>query len=232
MCPASYTFDKQPTARAFIWKQQIMCALFSSSLELGHVIAANISKTDVDKERAPPLVRPSRGAPILIRNPVSGRTECLPARFGLVPSWYRGGLKGWKVSSFNAQIETASEKRVFSGAWKYRHALIPATSFFKADKSGRKPKAVQITRSDNHPLVFAGLWEEAYLNEGELWSFAILTRPAGPDIASLEDREPVALRPEDWSKWLQGSDTDLRQPTGFKLTPMNFLVDQDVFAKV
>ena len=48
----------------------------------------------------PPLPRrvaPSAGAAIVIENPENRAFEALPARFGLVPSWYRGSLK--RVSS-------------------------------------------------------------------------------------------------------------------------------------
>ena len=61
----------------------------------------------------PPLPRrvaPSAGAAIVIENPESRAFEALPARFGLVPSWYRGSLKDWKAATFNARVEEAAEK--------------------------------------------------------------------------------------------------------------------------
>ena len=46
------------------------------------------------------------------------------------------------------------------------------------------------------------------LHEGWLLTCAILTRPAGQDLAWLHDREPVALRREDADAWLDPSVRD------------------------
>ncbi|MEI9904068.1 MAG: SOS response-associated peptidase family protein, partial [Asticcacaulis sp.] len=62
-------------------------------------------------------------------------------------------------------------------------------------------------------LGFAALWDEANLVEGECLSFAILTRPAGPDMAAIHEREPVILPVEAWDDWMMRKDVDLRACT-------------------
>ena len=127
-------------------------------------------------------VAPTDGAPIVIENPETGRLEVIPARFGLIPHWYSGSLKDWKASTFNARLDTVAEKPVFKGAWKYRHALVPADCFHEWSGTKNARQKWRITRSDNQPLAFAGLWDCASLLEGEIWSFTLLTRDAGSDM--------------------------------------------------
>jgi putative SOS response-associated peptidase YedK len=159
----------------------------------------------------PRRVAPSAGAAIVVENPESRAFEVMPARFGLIPSWYRGALKDWKAATFNARVEEADAKPAFKGAWRYRRALVPAEAFYEWSGPKTDRRRYRVTRADNQPLMLAGLWEEAYLSEGELWSFAILTRPAGEDMARIHDREPVILSPQSWAAWLRREPVDLRQ---------------------
>jgi putative SOS response-associated peptidase YedK len=159
----------------------------------------------------PRRVAPSAGTAIVVENPESRAFEVMPARFGLIPSWYRGALKDWKAATFNARVEEADAKPAFKGAWRYRRALVPAEAFYEWSGPKTDRRRYRVTRADNQPLMLAGLWEEAYLSEGELWSFAILTRPAGEDMARIHDREPVILSPQSWAAWLRREPVDLRQ---------------------
>ena len=162
-------------------------------------------------------VAPTDGAPIVIENPETGRLEVIPARFGLIPHWYSGSLKDWKASTFNARLDTVADKPVFKGAWKYRHALVPADCFHEWSGAKTARQKWRITRSDNQPLAFAGLWDCANLLEGEIWSFTLLTREAGPDMSVIHDREPVVLHPDQWESWLRRKPVDLAASVPFKL---------------
>ncbi|EGF93516.1 hypothetical protein ABI_19560 [Asticcacaulis biprosthecium C19] len=163
------------------------------------------------------LVAPTLTAPVIVEDSETGTLGLLPARFGLVPHWYRGCLKDWKASTFNARIEEADSKRTFHGPWRYRHCVVPAEAFYE----GAGPKADRqkwrITRGDNQPLAFAGLWDEARTFEGDVFSFTVLTRPAGPDMQAIHEREPVVLGPDDWDRWLRRRPVDLKRYTPLKL---------------
>ncbi len=191
-----------------------MCGQFEALLYLSMLK----NRRDLDDEPAPTgKVAPSLAAPVLVHNPDHGRIEAIEARFGLVPHWYRGALRDFKGTTFNARVETAGEKPAFKGPWRYRRAIVPAVSFSESSgpKSGRQNW--RITRQDEQPMGFAALWDEARLVEGECLSFAILTRPAGPDMAAIHEREPVILDVERWDDWMMRRPVDLMAYASLKL---------------
>jgi putative SOS response-associated peptidase YedK len=139
-------------------------------------------------------------------------------RFGLIPHWYKGAVKDFKATTFNARIETAAEKPVFKGAYQYRRGIVPAESFteWSGPKSAREKWT--ITRADNEPLGMAGIWDETETVNGTLWSFALLTRPAGEDMSAIHEREPVILHPDQWAGWIKGVPTDTATSSALRLT--------------
>lgn len=194
-----------------LWEDKVMCGQFDSLAQLAFLqdlLGVKPSALPV----LPRRVAPSAGAAIVVENPESRAFEVMPARFGLVPAWYRGALKDWKAATFNARVEEANLKPAFKGAWRYRHALVPAEAFYEWSGPKTDRRRFRVTRADGQPLMLAGLWEEAYLSEGELWSFAVLTRPASGDMMRIHDREPVILSPQSWAAWLRREAVDLGRP--------------------
>lgn len=125
-----------------------------------------------------------------------------PARWSLIPRSHTGPVKEFKLTTFNARIETAATSKVFATPWRKRHCLVPADAFWEwSGETGQKQKW-QITRADNHPLMFAGLWDRTETTDGPVTSFTILIRPAGEDMAPIHTREPVILHPDQWRDWL------------------------------
>lgn len=142
-------------------------------------------------------LRPTQTLAIVRVGPASA-FEVVDARWWLVPHFHRGTLKDWGATTFNARIEEAPMKRTWQKAWRSQRCLIPAQSFFEKGRC--------VSRSDNQPLVLAGLWDEAETLDGPVRSFTILTRPAGADIAGFHPREPVALEVDQLAPWLHLAD--------------------------
>ncbi len=163
-------------------------------------------------------IAPSLAAPILVHDSETRTSGVAQARFGLVPFWYRGSLRDWKASTFNARVEEASGKRTFQGPWKYRRCVVPADAFNEWSGPARDRRKWRITRADNQPLAFAGLWDEAQCADGDVTSFCILTRPAGDDMRDIHDREPVILEPDAWEGWMRTGRADLYKPAPLRLT--------------
>ena len=195
-----------------------MCGQYDALLYLTQLLMdIGITPGRIEDSEKEQRMAPTLGAPILIRNPETGSVEIIPARFGLIPHWYSKSVKDWKATTFNARLDTIADKPVFRGAWTYRHCIVPAESFYEWSGPKNDRQKWRITRSDNQALGFAGVWDCASLPEGDIWSFAILTREAGPDMAGIHDREPVILPPEQWEDWLRLKPVGLRRPAPLKL---------------
>jgi putative SOS response-associated peptidase YedK len=52
-------------------------------------------------------------------------------RWGLVPAWWFKPLKELKLATFNARVETVTEKPFFREAFKRRRCLIPVTGYYE-----------------------------------------------------------------------------------------------------
>lgn len=164
------------------------------------------------------VVKPTLGASCLIANPDHGGIEMATLRFGLVPMWYRKSIRDWTATTFNARVEEINTKAVFKGAWRYRRCVVPAEAFFEWSGPKSDRTKWRITRADNQPLAFAGIWDQADVLEGEVFSFSLLTRAAGPDMAAIHTREPVVLGPDHWEDWMRMRPVDLTASTSLRLS--------------
>src|SRR3984885_15169365 len=118
-------------------------------------------------------------------------------RWGLVPSWAKTPDTGLKM--INARLETVAERPAFRSAFERFRCLILADGFYEWRPAPGAPKQpFHITRTDGQPFSFAGLWSIWHAPEGgKLRTCTILTRAANPAIASLHNRMPVILAPDD-----------------------------------
>ncbi len=131
-----------------------------------------------------------------------GRRRLVSLHWGLIPFW----ADDRKISTrtFNARSETVHTKPAFRAAFRNRRCLIPADGFFEWDKKEGTRQPFFIHRTDEKALALAGLWEHWEDKQGAevVESCTILTTEASDPVASLHDRMPVILEPEDFSLWL------------------------------
>lgn len=160
--------------------------------------------------------RPTDRAPLL-RLGASGGLEGLEARWWLTPAFHRGPVSAWKAMCTNARIETVSTAPAFRDASRSGRCLVPATAFFEYDqppgwRKGQAKRRWEITWPETSPAgplrVFAGVSARAYPADHPdgLDSFAIITRPAGPALAALHDRQPAVVSLEAGLAWLRDGD--------------------------
>jgi putative SOS response-associated peptidase YedK len=123
-----------------------------------------------------------------------------------VPFWAKDEKIG--NSLINARADTAASKPAFRAAFKSRRCLVPASGFYEWMKvEGSKAKKPHyIERADEEPMFFAGLWEKwdkgGDTSGGPVESYTILTTEPNTLMASIHNRMPVILEPEDFSAWL------------------------------
>jgi putative SOS response-associated peptidase YedK len=167
------------------------------------------------------VVKPTLGASCIIANPDHGGIEMATMRFGLVPMWYRKSIRDWTATTFNARVEEVNTKAAFKGAWRYRRCVVPAEAFYEWSGPKSDRTKWRITRADNQPLAFAGIWDQADVLEGEVFSFSLLTRAAGADMSAIHTREPVTLMPDQWEDWMRMRPVDLSAPAPLRLSRMD-----------
>lgn len=151
-------------------------------------------------------------------------------RWGLVPFWRnakplkdtaKGAGDGFKLSTFNARVETAATAATFRGAFARRRCLVPASAWYEwTGPEGRKTKH-RFARLDGQSIWFAGLWDQCTTSDaGEVTSFTILTGPSDGWLAAYHHRAPVVLDPPDFEIWLD-LEADAR-PLLAKMRPERF----------
>jgi putative SOS response-associated peptidase YedK len=146
-------------------------------------------------------VAPTQMAPVVRLK--DGRRELALLKWGLVPAWSKDATGGAKM--INCRSETVAEKPAFRDAFQRHRCLVVADGFYEWQKTGEKDKQPYfITLKDNQPFAFAGLWENWRPRDGgdALQTFTIITVPPNEICATLHDRMPAILAPENWATWL------------------------------
>src|SRR6266849_4790554 len=60
-----------------------------------------------------------------------GTRKLISMRWGLIPSWWSKPMKEMKLATFNARVESVTEKRMFRDAFKNGRCLIPASGYYE-----------------------------------------------------------------------------------------------------
>ncbi len=142
-------------------------------------------------------VKPTNQIACVLRNEFG--TEITSARWWFVPHFHTGPISDWKLTTFNAKIETAFEKPTFRTAWKQHRCIIPALGYYEwTGPKGQKQPWYITTQRNTKTLFFAGL----YSRVGDMKTCTILTRAADPAIQDLHHRMPVILTDAEADPWL------------------------------
>ncbi len=130
--------------------------------------------------------------------------------WGLIPSWAKDTTI--RANTLNARNETINEKPSFRNSVKNR-CMILADGFYEwqwLDDKGKKKQKYLITKPNQEPFSFAGLWNE-WVDKatGEIIpTYTILTTAANEmmsEIHNTKKRMPVILKQEEEQDWLNGN---------------------------
>ncbi len=161
----------------------------------------------IEQPNFPPRhnIAPTQPIPVVILE--NGVRHFRLMRWGLLPAWVKDPRKFTLL--INARSETLLEKPAFRNAMKRRRCLIPADGYYEWQASDTRKRPHFIHRRDGSPIGLAGLAETWIGPNGEeLDTVAIVTAPAGPDLAVLHHRVPVTIAPGDFDRWLDCSSND------------------------
>jgi putative SOS response-associated peptidase YedK len=119
-------------------------------------------------------------------------------------AWWKLWVRGEpaKFPAINARVEGLVGSGAWSGPLKSRRGLVPATEYYE------KGHRFALPDEPKGLFAFAGLWNVTKAPDPETgdeqWmvSYAIVTQPAAPHIASIHDRMPLILPRELYDEWL------------------------------
>jgi putative SOS response-associated peptidase YedK len=157
----------------------------------------------VDQPNFPPRynIAPTQPVPVVRLMGETLRFDLM--RWGFIPAWAKDPRTLPLV--INIRAETAAEKPMFRGAYRYRRALMPVDGFYEWHRPDAALPATPylFRRPDRAPFAFAALWETySDPSGGELDTVALLNGVANNLMAPIHHRCPVVLDPADYARWL------------------------------
>jgi len=163
-------------------------------------------------------VYPHGHFPIVKKTPAGRFAEM--SRYSLIPRWSK--VEKPKFATYNARVETISEKPTWAKPLTENRCLVAFSGFFESCYGGTHDgHIVRFEKSDSSDLmVAAGLHEDWMQPEtGEvISSFAIVTsKPSAFIEATGHDRSPVFLGEQDWEHWLSDEQKSAGQWHSFLL---------------
>lgn len=185
-----------------------MCGRYSRSGELALYAARFGCAPPVDLNLPPRYNQaPGQDAAVVIAPDDDQGRRLAALRWGLVPHWAKDAAVGYKT--INARVEGLAAKPAFRGPLKTRRCLVAADGFYEWRRAGKAREPLRFVRHDRAPFAMAGLWDVwADPAGGELRSFAIITVPANPLVATVHERMPALLTPEREAAWLDPAQHD------------------------
>lgn len=203
-----------------------MCGRYGSwSSDAALAAYYSAAPTPVQERIAPSWnVAPGAHARVLVARP---DRQLHTARWGLLPRWAKDPTQARRT--FNARSETAAQRPSFREALASFRALVPVDCWYEWLREGHGRRPFALASVHGAPVSLAGLcswWREPLFSPVSpdrpssqlapaVWqlTFTIMTRPAGPDLAWLHDREPVVLSADSWEEWLDPTMTDTTRAT-------------------
>lgn len=144
-------------------------------------------------------VAPSQSV-LAARSDAQGARELVALHWGLIPFWAKEPKTGY--STINARAETVATKPAFRQPFRKRRCLIAADGFYEWKRTSGRKQPYYIRLRDGAPFAFAGLWERWRGEDQIIESCSIIVTEANSLVATIHNRMPVILAPEDYGTWL------------------------------
>ncbi|WP_274650521.1 SOS response-associated peptidase [Paenibacillus humicola] len=193
-----------------------MCGRYTIVVSLEELMLRYlIEETDVPHQRPKYNVAPGQMVFAIIHD--GKRSRLGELKWGLVPSWANDPKIGYKM--INARAESVWDKPAFKQLVRRKRCLIPADGFYEWRKTADGKQPLRIVLRSRRLFSMAGLFDTWLTPDGgKLSTCTILTTEPNKLMATIHDRMPVILRPEDEAQWLDRSIQD-QQRIGGLLRP-------------
>lgn len=189
-----------------MYNADTMCGRFTNHLTWTEIVELYNLTDGVPARNLEPRYNIAPTTQVEMVRETGQQRELVPARWGLIPSWWKKPANK-SPSTFNARSETVASKPMFRAAYKARRCLVPASGFYEWKRDGKDKQPYYITMADGSPMTFAGLWEKwSDIETGDdVLSCTVLTTEPNEAMASVHDRMPVILGANDFDEWLRGT---------------------------
>lgn len=184
-----------------------MCGRYALNANLNEIIERfGVVKTPQGVALEPRFnVAPGQANPVITAD--GARTLAL-MQWGLVPGWAKEPKSDY--STINARVETVAEKPTYRTALRRQRCLVPATGYYEwqaqaqpCGRGAKQPFFLQLADGDADLFAFAGLYDIWRGPDGqELYSYAILTTEATPQLAAVHARMPIMLPRAAEERWI------------------------------
>ena len=145
------------------------------------------------------LIKPTDPV-LVIKN--EGKIKTTFMYWGFIPPWVNNPFDKKRPRPFNARSETVEEKNLFSGSWRHKRCLIPASGFFE--------KKYRIRKANFETFWLGGIWSKWTSSDGaEIESCCVLTTEPNDLIKPLHHRMPVVVPngyEDQWTELVKDSD--------------------------
>ena len=173
-----------------------MCGRFELKTKfenLPKILKQNYPSGLENKYETQTLIRPTDPV-LVIKN--EGRIKTTFMTWGFISPWARDPFDKERPRPFNARSETVEEKKLFSGSWKHKRCLMPASGFFE--------KKYRIRKSNYQTFWLGGIWNKWSSPDGtEIESCCILTTAPNDLVKPLHNRMPVVVPDGYEEQWVE-----------------------------
>jgi putative SOS response-associated peptidase YedK len=184
-----------------------MCGRFTQQRPTSEIAAIFEAEDIADDPGGRFNVAPTDEAAVVVQR--DDRRAVVSYRWGLIPGWSDDPRIASRT--FNARAETVASNPVFRDAFRRRRCLVPVDGFYEWLRDGTKRQPMRIHDPGERPLALAGLWTGRQEPESGVWhrTFTIVTTRPNAFMASIHDRMPVIVPPDEWARWLDPRPTDV-----------------------
>lgn len=176
-----------------------MCGKFTQRVNWQDAVTLR-QFNDAPAGAADETVTPFRFANVVCLD-AHGRRRPVRMRWGLVPPTADQTVGGKFI---HARAETIELKPTFRNAFLERRGLIVVSTFNEGKEiTPKKTEQYVVTPRGRPATAIAVIWER-WLGPAPipLLTFAMVTTPPSPLIATITDRMPAVIDDADWAKWL------------------------------
>jgi len=184
-----------------------MCGRYTQTAAFDELaLRFGITVEDTGLEDLPPRynVAPSQSVPIVVAH--NGGRQLVMAKWGFHPVW----MKTSTPAPLNARAETVATSRMFQVAVRRHRCLVPADGFYewKRVPGQRRKQPYYLRLKCGGLFAFAGLYTLADAQAGAPATCTIVTTTPNDLVASIHNRMPVILDPDEEDRWTDARVTD------------------------